>query len=67
MERLKRCPFCGSVPTLHKDTWPTPTGKAVAYWVKCSPCGASSNEYKTEDAAAAAWNKRTTDGKKDNY
>lgn len=60
MDNLKPCPFCGKEAKLHRDSWPTDDkgGKAVAFWVKCAPCGSSSGEFKSREKAIAAWNKR---------
>lgn len=61
MDNLKPCPFCGKDAKLHRDSWPTNDkgGMAVAFWVKCAPCGSSSGEFKSKEKAIAAWNRRT--------
>lgn len=62
---LKPCPFCGSKATLHRDSWEDRPGhKAVAYWVRCAPCGSCSAEHHTPEKAAAAWNRRVDDAEK---
>lgn len=62
MAKLKPCPFCGSKATMHRDSWDTPSGKAVRFWVRCSKCGACSEEYLTEEKAEEAWNRRAGGG-----
>ena len=55
---LKPCPFCGGKTTMHRDSWETPSGKAVRFWCRCSKCGACSEEFQQEEKAAEAWNRR---------
>ena len=59
MRGLDPCPFCGGEAKLCKDVWPTGNGTyARAYWVRCKRCKACSDEYKSADDAAQAWNQR---------
>ena len=58
-DELKPCPFCGSIPRMHKDSWDTPTGKARRWWIKCGTCGSSSDEYRTPKDAFLAWQRRS--------
>ena len=53
-EKIKRCPFCGDYarPLYRPDV-------ENGWWqIACVYCGASGNEYPTEQEAIAAWNGR---------
>lgn len=52
-EGLKLCPFCGGNARLNED------GRIEAFMVSCVNCGGSSPYAETEEAAIAAWNRRT--------
>jgi Lar family restriction alleviation protein len=49
---LKRCPFCGGNADVYEA--------GQLRWVHCHGCGAESDECTSDDAAIAAWNRRTT-------
>ena len=51
-EKLKPCPFCGDVATLCR------VPSSSKFIVECDECWSQTSEYKTEDAAVAAWNRR---------
>ena len=51
VDALKRCPFCGNNAYITKSS-------PCDYLVECGTCAAQSAEYPTEQAAAAAWNRR---------
>ena len=66
---LKPCPFCGGDAEIverdvepQQDSW---YGKTLAIFAKCKTCGAClfddyfHDGFGTNDAAAAAWNRRT--------
>lgn len=63
MFELKPCPFCGRDPRMHKDQWKDTSGMKKSYWVRCIHCGSCSEEYRTAEQAAAAWNRRDYHGK----
>ena len=55
-EKLKPCPFCGSV-VIGKDK--TNCGCFAFYFICCKKCGAKSAYYQTKNSAIDAWNKRS--------
>ena len=55
MDELKSCPFCGGNAYTH-ISYKIHSHK-VRYVVKCSKCNANM-EYRSEDAAIVAWNRR---------
>ena len=62
---LKPCPFCGNPGIQHV---PAPVGirpeGRFAHRLRCASCGAQDcGEFYTEEAAAAAWNKRPVEDK----
>ena len=63
MSELKPCPFCGSAPRMHNESWPIDRegNKAKTFWVRCGKCGSCSDEYPTAEATANAWNRRADD------
>ncbi|MCM1225973.1 MAG: Lar family restriction alleviation protein [Clostridium sp.] len=58
--KLKPCPFCGGLPILNNEK-----NRACSF-VKCIECGAESGlvkvsaEYCSDEKAAEAWNRRTS-------
>lgn len=60
-DKLKPCPFCGSIPTLEDDGIPTleDDGLERDYWVECK-CGVESNSDKKK-VVVDQWNTRTED------
>ena len=55
-EKLKRCPFCGSIAhVLHDDGGDTPND---TYSVECDDCACDIGWYKTKKEAIEAWNRR---------
>lgn len=63
MEGLKPCPFCGGEARLEAidfDDYDYTNPSEVIWWVRCSVCGAETDEYSTPTEAAAikAWNTR---------
>jgi Lar family restriction alleviation protein len=55
MDKLKPCPFCGGEACVYSDGW------GVWFGVSCK-CGHHTDEFRTEQEAIEAWNKRKGDG-----
>ena len=49
-ENLKNCPFCGGTANIAKGR--------IEFWAYCPHCGAKTEFYETEQAAADSWNRR---------
>ena len=62
--KLRVCPFCGDRGDL-EYTEPR-DGQRTLYWVECrgDECGVNGRICETPETAAAAWNRRATDGVK---
>lgn len=62
---LKPCAHCGSEALVRKvDYYYEGGGLGMsAYTVQCTDCGVRTLEYRDEDLAVAAWNRR--DGERD--
>lgn len=60
--KLKQCPFCGSydVVSCFHNVWDLTYQKR--HYVECMNCGASTDEYKNEECAIEAWNRRVDSG-----
>lgn len=61
MSELKKCPFCGGIGTMktrYIGYGSIGLGSHDEYRVACKECRASSDEYRTEEEAIAAWNRR---------
>ena len=54
-EKLKPCPFCGSIDVEEKQYGDN------EFWVSCADCGARIPEYEDYDEAIEAWNRRTNE------
>lgn len=52
MDKLKPCPFCGSIATVSYYS------KERAYQVKCTYCCASIPEFWNREFVVKAWNRR---------
>ena len=59
MEKLKPCPFCGNSAYYHISH--KYHDHKTRHVIKCTRCNASM-EYRSEKAAADAWNRRAGDG-----
>jgi len=62
MSELKPCPFCGgeqAIKTRYIGYGSPGLGSHDEYRVVCKECRASSDEYKSEAEAIAAWNRRS--------
>lgn len=53
-EPLSRCPFCGGRAHVHKVS-------VAEYYVMCTKCLTTSNNYHSERNARDAWNRRVND------
>jgi Lar family restriction alleviation protein len=65
MPELKPCPFCGNEAEMESryiGYGSLGLGAHDWYTVKCKSCRGKSDEYGTEEAAIAAWNKRVKEG-----
>ena len=62
MTKLKPCPFCGggAYKCLHQEIH----SKKIRHVVKCTRCNAMM-EYRSEESAIAAWNRRVNDERTD--
>ena len=61
MNEIEKCPFCGGriiAKTRYIDYGSLGLGRHDEYRVVCQECRASSNEYRHEAEAIAAWNRR---------
>ena len=58
---LKPCPFCGGKAEIRhvQPVRSMKSGKYLGFFVLCTHCLTSSNNYATEAQAAEAWNRRT--------
>jgi Lar family restriction alleviation protein len=56
MNELKKCPFCGA--DAHKRTHYNDRFEITGYSLACNKCITTTSEYKTEQKAIAAWNRR---------
>lgn len=55
MEQLKNCPFCGGEAHIEFSyVW-------WGYFVSCTVCGATQENYDKEEEAIEAWNRRASD------
>ena len=54
MSELSACPFCGGEARMMNDEQKL----YLKHWVQCSRCRASTDRYRSEEAAAEAWNQR---------
>ena len=63
MSELKRCPFCGGeAEIIYEDFEYDPDCMSLLYCrVKCLDCEAGTHWYKSDLAAARAWNRRVKD------
>lgn len=60
MAKLKPCPFCGDRAFARKVKYYYEDGGfgMSAYTVQCTYCGVRTLEYRDEDEAIEAWNRR---------
>lgn len=67
--RLKPCPFCGAIPVMR--IIPNPSKQsAIKNWYapRCTErgcCGRIERQWKSEELAVKAWNRRANDGQDD--
>ncbi len=54
MAELRECPFCGGEASVYSDGW------RVWFGVSCM-CGQHTNDFRTEQEAIEAWNRRAND------
>ena len=59
-QTLKRCPFCGSKAEIrHVQAYRKKnTNQYLGYFVLCTNCLTSGDNYSSEKLAANAWNRR---------
>ncbi|MBO4420422.1 MAG: Lar family restriction alleviation protein [Lachnospiraceae bacterium] len=55
---LLKCPFCGDEDIKIIDRIDVSDGMHTLYHAKCSGCGASTDEQKSQFDAIMAWNRR---------
>lgn len=56
---IKKCPFCGGIPIIHKLKYDESPLNLTAYWVCCQNCSAEiKNPSETEYLAISKWNTR---------
>lgn len=61
MQELKPCPFCGGTASMNRrEYYFEDSGEhaMTAHYAECGKCFARTVEYKSEDGAADAWNRR---------
>ena len=58
-EELKPCPFCGGKARVHEVE--TRTSSIGGYFVMCTKCLTSSDNYSSSEIAAEYWNRRVND------
>ena len=63
-KNLKPCPFCGGKAAVHELE--TRTSSIGGYYVICTKCLTSSNNYSTPEIAAERWNRRVKDESENN-
>lgn len=56
IEELKNCPFCGGKAAVHEIQ--TRTSSVGGYFIMCTKCLTSSDNYGTPGIACERWNRR---------
>ncbi len=56
-EELKRCPFCGGKAEIREIA--TRTSSIGGFYVMCTKCKTSGDNYSKAETATRAWNIRT--------
>ena len=62
MIELKPCPFCGSADIEISFRYPLLGKKELRMLVVCNCCGCMTAQYRNEDKAVEAWNRRHNNG-----
>ena len=59
-QTLKRCPFCGGIAEVRHvlGEYDQKKGKYLGYFVICTNCLTSGDNYDSADNAVRAWNRR---------
>lgn len=56
--KLKPCPFCGSNDIHYGFVLVWDLTYTKRHYVECGNCGANTDEFKNEECAIEAWNRR---------